>query len=215
MRSVSGEFSISLSDFDQSMGPSTATHADSTRLLIHAALSTPPNGPSALPFKHLALFSPQSVLSALFQELSGVIVTDREGASSLSRTSIIVISAIVTTPRGTSNLSLLPYLLEVFVPSILARHQDVTLMPNGLDILTLLVGTGVTSLRSKAQARGTIAAHMARTMSVPTTEGSIPYDVDALVHKFVQWLEASNASRTLLLQKLRLRSEFAGQFVIG
>lgn len=202
-------------------GPSTATHADYSRMLVHSILTMPPATPTLLPLRRLASCSSQAILSALFQELATQIVIDRDGVSRLSKSTAALTAAIVAMPRGPSGLSLSPYLLQIFTPSILARLPDTPIVPDTLETLTALIGTVVMSLRSRIQAHKAAGAYIFRNdnLDVDAVKSEVGEsyddDFDSLVSEFVRWCETAKAdpTRVQLLHKLQSRPEYSKHFI--
>lgn len=181
-----------------------------------------PNEPFCLPLRHLSLFPPHAVLDALYQELNGRYVPDRESFNgiSISRPTFLITSAVLTTPNVHIGSSFVPYMLAIWVPKVSGIYCDRDASANELDLLSFLIGTGVVSYRSKTQARSVAVAYFNRLGREPPFNGDdLSWgDFDLVVASFIQWLErpVMNAltMRRSLLQKLRLTPEYVGQFVL-
>lgn len=129
-----------------------------------------------------------------------------------SKSTTILVAAIVEAPRTPSGPTLLPFVLQAFTPLVLESQN---IVPNALDALAVLIGCSVVSLRARERAEETVSAHFARTEAGSADKQvSAGAGLDALLKEFVRWLEASKADtpQHTLLQKIRMRTEYTAHF---
>ena len=214
-----------------------ATYADAPQLIIRAALEHSSDGPVPLPLRHLLLYRPHQVLSALFYELRSI--CSNGGGAGLSPHALAISTCIMSTPREmpgvampSASTSLLPFALEAFVPTLLAAIDQESIASGGdnigVDVLCSMIGNSVVATWHMERARQTVESFFGgspdngdgESENGNRLEGDGPSRwsslVGQLVTDFVQWLLLSNgpSCRGSLLQKLRSTPEYAGHFVL-
>ncbi|KAF8315020.1 hypothetical protein DL93DRAFT_2227726 [Clavulina sp. PMI_390] len=201
-----------------SAAPSKSTHADYPRALVHSLL-IPKAVPSPLPFGRLSSCAPSAILGALHQQLIPLMLADGRGGVSISKPTTILSAAIVNARPQPPYL--LSHLLQEFVPHTLSRIGTLPLppIPDNITPLVFLIGVSVSSLHSTIQAREAAAAYFERNGSLdsPASEvAKFSQQLDDLIKNFIRWLEVpkveTSSLRSILLQRLRARSEFGSHF---
>lgn len=219
--------------------PAGVTYADAPQLIIRTALEHSLDDSVQLPLRHLFLYRPQQILSALYYELRSRYSNDSSGnAMGLSSHALAISTCILNTPREiprmtklSASTTLLPYALEVFVPTLLVAIDQESLGGGsniGVDVLCLMIGSSVVAAWHMERARQTVESFFAGKQedgdgdngNGNRTEGDglVRWSsfVGRLVNDFVQWLLLSDgpSSGGSLLQKLRSTPEYAGHFVL-
>ncbi|KDQ16801.1 hypothetical protein BOTBODRAFT_240711 [Botryobasidium botryosum FD-172 SS1] len=194
--------------------PSLA-HADGSRVLIRTVLNSlrgSPNTPP-VPLMQFAFMPPHALLAALYHELCAALGPQSQTPAHSSAYALS--NFLFTAPRPSgSGPPLFPYLLKVFVPSLLPQ-LDALPPAERTPNVTVLVGMTCAAMNATLSLERATRAVMLFEEALASDRQDRPLFVEKLTRQFISYLRrAKGPASSLILQKLQGSPSFIANFHI-